>query len=58
MSCIVQAKVDKASGYAVLGRYTVCSTERIEVLSNKTERNHPLRYTHSLLYLESSGDEI
>ena len=36
----------------------LCSTERIEVLPNKIERNHPLRYTPSLLYLESSCDEI
>ena len=42
----------------VLGRYTNCSTERIEVLSNKIERNHPLRHTPSLLYLESSCDGI
>ena len=34
-SCIVQAKVEKTKGYGVLGRYTVCSTERIEVLWNK-----------------------
>ena len=30
----------------------------IEVLSNKIERNHPLRYTPSLLYLESNCDGI
>ena len=47
-----------APRYGVLGRYTACSTERIEVLSNKIERNHPLRYTPSLLYLESDCDEI
>ena len=34
-SCIVQAKVEKAPGYGVLGRYSACSTERIVVLSNK-----------------------
>ena len=28
----------------------------IEVLSNKIERNHPLRYTPSLLYPESCSD--
>ena len=33
-----------------------CSTERIEVLSNKIERNHPLRHTPSLLYPESCCD--
>ena len=32
--------------------------KRIEVLSNKIERHHPLRYTPSLLYLESSCGEI
>ena len=51
-------KVESAPRYGVLGRYTACSTERIEVLSNKIERNHPLRYTPSLLYLESSCGEI
>ena len=35
-SCIVQAKVEKAPGYGVLGRYTACSTERIEVLSTRS----------------------
>ena len=33
-------------------------TERIEVLSNKIERSHFLRYTPSLLYLESNFDGI
>ena len=33
--CIVQAKVEKTPGYGVLGRYTACSTKRIEVVSNK-----------------------
>ena len=55
---IVRAKVEKAPRYGVLGRYLACSTERIEVLSNKIERNHPLRYTPSFLYLESNFDEI
>ena len=32
--------MEKAVRYGVLGRYTACSTERIEVLSNKIERNH------------------
>ena len=50
-------KVEKAPRYGVLGRHTGCSTERIEVLSNKIERHHPLRYTPSLLYLESDCDE-
>ena len=30
-----KAKVEKAPGYGALGRYTACSKERIEVLSNK-----------------------
>ena len=34
------------------------SKERIEVLSNKIERNHPLQYTPSLLYPEGSYEEI
>ena len=49
--------MEKALGYGVLGRYTACSTERIEVPSNKIGRNHPLRYTPSLLYFESNCDE-
>ena len=44
--------------HGVLGRYTASSTKRIEVLSNKIERNHPLRYSQSLLYLETICDEI
>ena len=32
--------------------------KRIEVLLNQIERNHPLRYTPSLLYPESGCDEI
>ena len=39
-SCIAREKMEKAVRYGVLGRYTACSTERIEVLSNKIERNH------------------
>ena len=50
-------KVEKAPRCGVLGRHTGCSTERIEVSSNKIERHHPLRYTPSLLYLESDCDE-
>ena len=34
-SCIVQAKVEKAPRYGVLGRFSACPTERIEILSNK-----------------------
>ena len=33
-----------------------CSKERIEVLSDTIERNHPLRYAPSLLYPESCSD--
>ena len=43
-SCILQAKVESAPRYGVLGRYTACSTERIEVLSNKIERSHLILY--------------
>ena len=57
-SCILQAKVEKTPRYGVLGRYTACSKERIEILSNNMQRNHPLRYTPSLLYLESCCDGI
>ena len=34
------------------GRHKTCSKERIQVLSNTIERNHPLRHTPSLLYPE------
>ena len=54
----IKQKVESAPRYGVLGRYSACSTKRIEVLSNKIERSHPLRYTPSLLYLESNFDEI
>ena len=36
----------------------LASTKRIEVLSNKIERSHPLRYAPSWLYLDSNCDEI
>ena len=32
---LYKQKVEKAPGYGVVGRYIACSTERIEVLSNK-----------------------
>ena len=38
-------KVESAPRHGVLSRYTTCSTESIEVLSNKIECNHPLRHT-------------
>ena len=40
----------------VLGRHQPCSKERILVLSNTIERNHPLRHTPSLLYPEGYHD--
>ena len=49
-------KVEDTSRHGVLGRHKTCSTERIKVLSNKIERNHPLRHTPSLLYPESYCD--
>ena len=56
---MVQAEnVEKTPRHGVLGRSTACSTERIEVLSNQIERNHPLRHTPSLLYPESCCDGI
>ena len=39
-----QEKWKKTSGHGVLGRCTAFSTNRIEVLSNTIERNHPLRH--------------
>ena len=45
--------MEKTSRHCVLGRFSTCSTEKIQVLSNKIERNHPSRHTPSLLYPES-----
>ena len=53
-----QKKVEKASRHGVLGQYTTCSTKRIEILSNKIVRNHPVRHTSSLLYPGSCCDGI
>ena len=58
-SCMVQTEnVEKTSRRGVLGRFSTCSTERISVLSNKIERNHPVRHPPSLLYPESFHDGI
>ena len=51
-------KVEKTSRHGVLGRFSTCSSERIEVLSNKIERNHLSRYTPSVLYPENCYDRI
>ena len=54
---MVQAEnVEETSKHCVLGRYTVCSTERIEVLSDAIERNHPLRHPPRSLYPEGYHD--
>ena len=42
--------------HGVLGRFQTCSKERIEVLSDAIERNHPSRNTPNLLYPESCSD--
>ena len=55
---LYKQKWKKAPGYGVLGRFSACSTERIEGLLNRIERSHPLRYTPSLLYLDCNCDEI
>ena len=51
-------KMGSPSRHGVLGRDTACSALRIEVLSNKIERNHSSRHTPSLLYPESCCDGI
>ena len=38
-------KTWKRHRHSVLGRYAACSTKKIQVLSNKIKRNHPLRCT-------------
>ena len=50
----VSNHIQNKNGYGILGRFSACSTKRIEVLSNVIERSHPLRCTPSLLYLESN----
>ena len=37
--------MEETSKHGVLGRHKICSKERISVLSNTIERNHPLRHT-------------
>ena len=48
--------MEETSKYGVLGRHQPCSEERIEVLSDTIERNHPLRHAPILLYPESCSD--
>ena len=44
-SCLVQAEnLEETSRHGVFGRHQTCSIERIQVLSIKIERNHPLRH--------------
>ena len=43
----------KTSGRSISGRHQSCYRERIEVLSDEIECNHPSRKTSSLLYSES-----
>ena len=54
-SCLIRAKhLEKASGYGILDWYWSWNYQRrIEVLSDKIERNHPLRGTSSKLHCES-----
>ena len=54
--CIEQAEVESAPRYGVLGRYSACSTKRIEVLSSKIILYDTLS-AYSLC-LESNFDEI
>ena len=49
-------KVEETSKHSVLGRYQICSKERIKVLSYAIERHLPLQYTPSLLYPEGYHD--
>ena len=56
-SCTIHAhSVEETSEHDTLGRHQSCSEERIEVLSDAIERNHPLQYTPSLLYPEGYSD--
>ena len=45
--------MEKTSRRSILGRHQSCFQERIEILSDSIEYNHPSRNTSSLLYSES-----
>ena len=55
---LASENVEKTPRHSVLGRYTTCSIERIQVLSNTIEHYHSSRNTPSLLYPESCSDGI
>ena len=56
-SCTIHAdNVEETSKHGVLGRFSACSTKRIEVVSDTIKRHHPLQYTPSLLYPEGYKD--
>ena len=48
--------MSETSRLSILGRHQTCSKERIKVLSDSVECNHPSRNTSSLLYSESCLD--
>ena len=56
---IVQAKVEKGTKIRCIGSiYSLLQRKGLKFNQNKIERHHPLRYTPSLLYLESDCDDI
>ena len=53
-SCTIFAQcMEKTSRRGVLGRHRSCDSERIEILSDSIECNHPSSNTSSLLYPKS-----
>ena len=49
-SCTIPAQcMEKTSRRGILGRPRSCDSERIEILSDSIECNHPSRYTSSFL---------
>ena len=45
-SCNLQAKLESASKFSLLGQSEACSKKGTDILPNKVERNHSLRHSH------------
>ena len=56
--CSLQIKLENTSQESVLGHFESCAEERIDVLSNKIQRNHPSQDSPSSVYWESGGNEF
>ena len=49
----LRKSMEETSERSVLGRHQSCDSERIDILSNSIECNHPSKNTSSLLYSKS-----